>query len=108
MKTKFIRCLVWSCFIGGFLSTVYLVWALYRSRMFLADGHWPRSWPFPDKLIDHWERWLDVSHPAPPGFIKIDGEWDRLHFYLYCWITASVIVTLCGYICLFVLRRKKP
>jgi hypothetical protein len=59
-------------------------------------------------LIDRWEHWLDASHQAPPGFIKLDGEWDRLHFYLSCGFGLSTVMTLCGVIWLFILRHKKP
>jgi hypothetical protein len=110
-KSKIKRCLALSCFIGGFLITIYLCWALYRSRMKvmlseISDKHWPRSWPFPDKLIVRWQDWLDAANPAP-GFIKLHGEWSRLHFYLCCWIGLSITVTLCGIVWIGVLRRKE-
>jgi len=105
MKPKIIVCL--ALILSGLLSAVYLGWILHRSRMFIADKLWPRPWPFPDKLIEHWERWLDAAHPTPPGFIKVDGEWERLHFYLYCWIGLSIMVTMCGIVWIGVLRHKE-
>lgn len=101
--------IAWCSFLGGSLLASYLCWAFHRTTIAgLIDGahQWPRPFPYPDRWLGWWEPKLDAAHPVSPGFIKLDGEWQRLQIYLAGMIILAAIVTLCGLIWLLILRRR--
>jgi len=93
------------------LAAVYLFWAFHRTTgaVLIADGNlWPRPLPYPDQWLGWWEQKLDAAHPAPPGFMKLDGEWERLQMYLVCMTAIAVLLSLFGFIWLLMLKRVHP
>jgi hypothetical protein len=49
---------------------------------------------------------MDVARPAPPGFMKLDGEWQRQWIYLYWWIGSFVVLSLGSFTWWFILRKR--
>jgi hypothetical protein len=91
-------------FVVGILATSYFGWALYRLSD-VAMGHFSRSWPYPDRLLIYWDGRLDAAYPAPPGFIKLDGEWQSLQICLYILIGLTGLIAFCGLIWLIYMRK---
>jgi hypothetical protein len=98
--------------ITGLLATSYLCWALHRTTgsvwmtEYNAGIHWPRPWPYPDIWLYNWEKKLDAEHPVGPKFVKFNGEWWRLQYYLCGLIGLSGATSLGGFIWLIILRRR--
>jgi hypothetical protein len=68
--------LSWIFLIVASVSTCYLLWS--RHRWLNINSHFAsnnlRPLPFPDFLLLGYHDWLDARRPAPPGSIKIHGE----------------------------------
>ena len=92
--------------VAGLSVTSYLGWALHRVCGSVW-GHWPQSWPYPDKLLESWERQLNAAHPVSPGVIKLHGEWDRIRFYLFAMTALALILTVCDLIWFVILLRRR-
>jgi hypothetical protein len=78
--------------------TGYVLWA--RSRVanadFAFDPSYPRAFPFPDKLLEAYHDYLDVTHPAN-GFIKMHAEYPLLMWHvdilsLLCIAMTAIVV----------------
>jgi len=100
------RTFAFGLFAAGILATTYLGWALHRSKLNVFAEHWPRPWPYPDGWLATWEHRMDIARPAVPGFLKMDGEWQRQWFYLYCCIGFSVLLSLASFAWFFILRNR--
>jgi len=50
---------------------------------------------------------MDLAHPPPPGFFKMDGEWQRQWIYLYCAIGGSLIFSLSSLGWWFMLMKRR-
>ena len=99
------RFAIWLC-AGALLVTGYLGWAFHRVDViaFVSERH---SWPYPDDWLVRWERYLDAAHPAPPGAVKLEGEIDRVRFYLVVWIVVSASIALGSFAWLMAKKRKR-
>jgi hypothetical protein len=64
-------------------AAMLVVWARYRWVMLYFTG----EFPYPDTLLLQFCNWLDARNPAPPGFLKLHGEYD----------TVLLILTLATY-----------
>src|SRR5258708_37609 len=82
--------LVFTCVPTG----AYLYWCSYRVSWaaFVSDRNWPRPWPFPDKWLLRWEQRLNRARPAPPGSVKIEGEFPAIGEMLANCAAASLAV----------------
>ena len=100
------RTFTFAVFVIGVLVTSYLGWALHRSSLNVFADHWPRAWPYPDGWLTSWEHQMDIARPAPRGFLKLDGEWQRQWIYLYCWIGLSVVLSLGSFVWWIILRKR--
>jgi len=94
-------------FVIGLLVTSYLCWCLDRSSLNAFAPGWPRPWPYPDGWLAWWEKQMDLAHPPPPGFFKMDGEWQRQWIYLYCAIGGSLIFSLSSLGWWFMLMKRR-
>jgi hypothetical protein len=94
-------------FLIGMLATTYLCWALHRSSINFFDSQWPRPWPYPDNWLWVWEHDMDIASPASPGFMKLDGEWQRQCICLYGLIGLSLIIAFSGFIWLTKFRADR-
>ena len=104
MKTRIFALLA---FLIGILATGYLCWALHRSSINFFDNQWPRPWPYPDNWLLVWEHEMDVANPVPPGFMKMDGEWQLQWKYLYGLIGLSSFIAFSGFIWLTKFRADR-
>jgi hypothetical protein len=96
-------------FVTGLLAASYLCWAWHRvtGAVLISDAHvWPRPFPYPDQWLGWWEQRLDAAHPVSPGFIKLDGEFQRLQTYLSGWIGLSLIISFGSLVWLIILRKR--
>ena len=58
----------------------YLFWAWYRWDLWdiAHDASWPHGFAYPDKGLMALEHYFDQANPAPPGAIKMTGEFSRV------------------------------
>lgn len=75
----------------------YLYWAVDRSTP--ADWYvFPQyysqlpEYPYPDRLLYHYERWLDQRNPVPPGHLKLHGETHTVTITLLVSLFLSCLV----------------
>jgi hypothetical protein len=71
-------------------STCYLMWAHHRWVSF-DDSLYPRPWPYPDKLLNHYHDWVDARNPVDPNQIKFHGEFDTVTEHIRCSTFASIV-----------------
>jgi hypothetical protein len=70
----------------------YLCWVFSQELDPLAlseDPLFPRSFPYPDAILEQYADWLDARNPARPGTIKIHGEYYTILEHL----TLSILVS---------------
>lgn len=62
--------------VSGALVAAYLGWTAHRIGfgILVSDANWPREWPYPDRWVFAYERWLDSERPAASGEHKMIGE----------------------------------
>jgi hypothetical protein len=80
-------------------ATLYLAWAHHRSAyMFPSVAQFDYSFPYPDRGINALERWFDARRPAPPGTLKMHGEYIRVAAILgaLAFVCAGVTGCLVG------------
>jgi hypothetical protein len=68
------------CAVLLFACAGYCAWGWHRSELWLIghDPAWPRAFPYPDIWVHDLEAYWDRTRPAPPGFIKMHGEFQRV------------------------------
>jgi hypothetical protein len=54
----------------------------------------PRSFPYPDSMIWWLNDWYDKRYPAPPGFINLHGEIDRVRWTFLVVFVPSALASL--------------
>ena len=89
----------------GLLGMLYFGWAFERTngQTLVEDmGHWPRSFPYPDRWISDLDQHYDHLYPAPPGTIKLDGEFRRVRITILAMAAVCVGLLLVGGIPLLV------
>jgi hypothetical protein len=70
------------------VAALYLAWAHIRTLNFVFIDL-PHGFPYPDRAIVGLERWFDARRPAPPGSIKLHGE-----FYTVAFLLGSLVLAL--------------
>lgn len=82
-----------------------VLWSRHRLLVSWVDVLWPRPFPYPDVALLQFHDWLDARYPAPPGHLKIHGEFYTVLFTLnvLAWICGSVT----GYLWGAATRRKE-
>ncbi len=71
------------------VPTSYSAWAFQRASSF-ASAFQGAAFPYPDRAINTFERWLDARRPPPPDCLKLHGEYPLLCFLLGLSVTASM------------------
>ena len=77
------------------IFTVVVLWSRYRWLASFDDSFWPRAFPYPDAVLFEFHRWIDGKYPAPPGYLKIRGEFYSVLFILN--VTAWLAVLISGF-----------
>jgi hypothetical protein len=65
----------------SFAAVLYLAWAHHRAWNFPSLS-WDNGFPYPDREIARLAHWFDVRRPAPPGSLKLHGEFPTVSFVL--------------------------
>jgi hypothetical protein len=76
-KGPTVRSLLFASMVWAYLVALYLMWAHYRVKR----GSWSdlvHGFPYPDLAINALAHWYDVRNPAPPGMLKMHGEYPRV------------------------------
>jgi hypothetical protein len=68
------------CAVVLFACAGYCAWAWHRSDLWFIghDPAWPHAFPYPDVCVRDLEAYWDRARPAPPGTIKMHGEFQRV------------------------------
>jgi hypothetical protein len=65
--------------VGG-IGSLYLLWVMHRVSwaVLVDDAGWPRPFPYPDGWLAALHDWFDTRNPAPPGNVKLHGEFSKV------------------------------
>lgn len=71
-----------------------------------VDKNWPRQFPYPDHYLVRIHAWWDRLNPAPPGTLKLHGE----YFVVLQGANALVLVAclICGVVAGYVFPKRRP
>lgn len=100
---RFASYLGWFAALLAFAQLAFCVFVRHRWVDPWNDAMWPRGFPYPDLfLMEIHDRWNRLN-PAPPGSIKIHGE----YFAVYRCITGIALgaCLLFGMVCGYVFRQ---
>jgi hypothetical protein len=84
------------------LATLYTAWGHRRATFDFVFGL-DHGLPYPDSLIIAMMQWFDARHPAPPGSLKVHGEFPRVSFVMG--MLVFVGMCFCGFLAGVVTKR---
>ncbi len=78
----------------GAVGSLYAAWSLHRAgdEVLMQDMSWPRAFPYPDGWIADLNRWYDARYPAPPGSLKLHGEFLRVRLTIGVALAIGVLL----------------
>jgi hypothetical protein len=97
------RAMVWGVLAIVVVAALYLAWGHHRAMYMVAYGL-DHAFPYPDPAINALALWFDARRPAPPGLLKLHGEYRTVGFVLG--MLTLIVASLTG-LCVGVLSKRR-
>jgi hypothetical protein len=63
----------------GLAASLYLIWAHNRAcHAIRFDSNYPEGWPYPDRLINGFDRWFEGASNGPRPFLRAHDQPPKL------------------------------
>ena len=66
--------MLWWVMLPTMLLCVTCFWFRHRWLTGSRDSQWPRSFPYPDGLLQSFSEWLYIQDPVQPGTLRTEGD----------------------------------